>query len=1137
MKHFMEMDLAEFDKKYDNFSSEDDSLDFDFSEQTTFQEGSIIKDIMRNHKLKKIGYDKSTGTIKYVDDEGKEHSIKLNITSKKELEAEIDAIDKKLAGLNGSDENTNRMKKSLLKMRKELERQIVKDCDPNLTSKATVLGKVKPVHISIDESDIEKYSAKELCSIIEHESEHARQQTRNNGYSESDVLKITDDETLEFIKNFLKSPTGQKLDKEHDALISELAADAAAVRKYGYKTYSKAINKIYSFEESYKFMMVTLTELNRNCEIAHDMIVQAKAHNGEISDDDFRKMLKRSKELKQNLLSRISKCLSDVAQMNMDDKSSIFKKIKQVFINIINLIKDFFDKKKSLHDIEKIIKDTDPKDRKKVIESIYTEEIIKNAKEMLGGNSNDSLESLAKGILEYNKDVAKPRLKFCEEYDKWYKSHKKNLVKEYLEAVFYSEDIYCEEYLLDYVSTEAAYTELLDDTTETQVDTSDAENHEDNYDDNSEEPDSTEVTQEGMFDSGFGNLRSRLADALKGKFKVTNVGPGGMGGSSKFEIMEPDASFDSVKTTVESTGTGCKVVTRGGGLFKCNFTNLPLSQAFEKIKALFEKPELRLESATYDFSIGSKKLSRFSLYQEDGEEASSEGDDLDLPKAPNLDNETEETNVSVETTEGEDGSSETEVDISSFGTDTSDVQNDFDPKDVEILNKLIAAESEAINDYFDASKDTRNEDLRTLFSDIGHEERFHLEQLMYSKSKITGEKYDPRDPEVKAEYEELIDGGMDEDTAASTAIDKSYMVGQDDGDDTEEEKLEQEAAFIKDMVYKNEILSSICDQYVADPNVINKNAAVFIESYIMESIDNVASAPKEVTEIKSPFKLLANGLKVSVNLLSKMSTTVRDYMRKSNVKRARKREWLANHNIADLFKAGIHLYLWNDKTSSMDFETPCKYVDFLYRLTKAIGESCGIKLTAEAKHKTISKPIAFKNVDEGIYKLNQVVFTKSKVVITDDNKATLQNEFFGYNDEKINVKVTHGTDQAINDSDNIYNKLTALSLVIEQYTKISIAVLDELSKLEGDLNSVYYKNRSLYNKAKADMGKVITKYRQFLSAVTSDMEQIIKLDNGLLKLTRERDMTEQSGNKWEGEDIRVAPKKAPAGPQYTKRKK
>ena len=652
-----------------------------------------------------------------------------------------------------------------------------------------------------------------------------------------------------------------------------------------------------------------------------------------------------------------------------------------------------------------------------------------------------------------------------------------------------------------------------------------------------ESEESAEITQEGMFDSGFGNLRSRLADALKGKFKVTNVGPGGMGGSSKFEIMEPDASFDSVKTTVESTGTGCKVVTRGGGLFKCNFTNLPLSQAFEKIKALFEKPELRLESATYDFSTGSKKLSRFSLYQEDGEEASSEGDDLDIPEAPNLDDETEETDVSVETTEGEDGSSETEVDISSFGTDTSDVQNDFDPKDVESLNKLIAAESEAINDYFDASKDTRNEDLRTLFSDIGHEERFHLEQLMYSKSKITGEKYEPRDPEVKAEYEELINGGMDEDTAASTAIDKSYMVGEDDGDDSDMEELEQESATLTEMLYHNEILVSICEHYMNHSSIRTKDIDVFVEGYIMESIDNVSSAPKEVTKIKSPFALLAKGLKMSINGLSRMSSVIRDSMRRSNMKRHRRNEWLKNHSVADLFKGGIHLYLYNDKESRMDFNTPVKYVDFLYRLTRAIGETCGIKLTAEAKHKTVKDPIKFSSVKEGMYKLSQILFTKTKVVVTDNNKAAIQNEFFGYNDDKIRVGVTHGTDQIVHDSDNIYNKLNVMILVTKQYAEISEAVLNEMSKLEGDVNSVYYKNRPVYNSAKENMTKVIKTYNQFIGAMSHDLTQILKLDNGLLKLTRVRDMTEQSGNKWEGEDIRVAPKKAPEGPQYTKRKK
>jgi rubrerythrin len=186
---------------------------------------------------------------------------------------------------------------------------------------------------------------------------------------------------------------------------------------------------------------------------------------------------------------------------------------------------------------------------------------------------------------------------------------------------------------------------------------------------------------------------------------------------------------------------------------------------------------------------------------------------------PDLDeDESDEETPEADTTEGEspDG-------IEGFGMDTSDVQNEFDPKDIESLNKLIAAESEAINDYFDASKDTRDEDLRTLFSDIGHEERFHLEQLMYAKSKLTGEKYEPRDPEVKAEYEELMNGGMDEETAAYTAMDKRSMLGEDDGDDSDMEELEQESAFITDALYRNEIITSqLTSNIINNPHDISK---------------------------------------------------------------------------------------------------------------------------------------------------------------------------------------------------------------------------------------------------------------------------------------------------------------------------
>lgn len=771
--------------------------------------------------------------------------------------------------------------------------------------------------------------------------------------------------------------------------------------------------------------------------------------------------------------------------------------------------------------------------------------------------------------------------------------------------------------------------------------------------------DESEPIQEGALTNGIGRIRNELAKALAGKYVVSNLNPK----TDEFNIKEQGGDFNSPTTYCTPTNNGLKVVTRGVGIpMKPHFASIPLSQAFEKIKALFDKPELltaesyvmeawdpytideaknelkkwrnvylNLDSWKRNYDIkkiepefdklekevlskmktthdllrvehgnfylypkswkGStygdgKKLDDFEYvmkvsgvhdeephflydkYDPDGkliseshvmtkavtkfpypsrffqetEEESTDDEEPEIPEMPDL---------SVDDTDNDDDSGEVEVtaeveekitpdgeDLSSFGMDTSDVQNDFDQKDIDSLNKLIAAESEAINDYFDASKDTRNEDLRTLFSDIGHEERFHLEQLMYSKAKLTGEKYEPRDPKVKEEYEELINGGMDEDTAAYTAMDKASMLPDDDGDDSDMEELEQESALICNMLYNNELLVSICEHYVSNDTITrDKNVAMFVEGYIMESIDNVSSAPKEMTKIKSPFSILAKGLGVAIAGLAKMSSIARDSMRRSNLKRARRKEWIQKHGIAELFKAGISLYLYNDKTNTMDFNTPCRYVDFLYRLTKAIGETCGIQLTQAAKHKSVPDPIKFTSVKEGMYKLSQVVFTKTKVVVTDANKTALQNEFFGYNDNKLNVAVTHGTDQVVRDSANIYNRLDAMILIIKQYAEISKAVLDQLSKLEGDVNSVYYKNRPVYNKAKDNMTEVIKKYNQFISATSHDLNQIMKLDNGLLKMTRERDMTEQGGGKWEGPDIRVNPKTQQQDPKYTQMKK
>ena len=624
--------------------------------------------------------------------------------------------------------------------------------------------------------------------------------------------------------------------------------------------------------------------------------------------------------------------------------------------------------------------------------------------------------------------------------------------------------------------------------------------------------------QEGMFDAGFNNLRLKLANALGDKFKVTNVMKG-MGGKDKFDITEADGD-GVIKTTVESTGNGCKVVTRGDGKFKCNFNNVPLSAAFNKIVELFNTPELLLEGARYDIS----RFSRF--YQES---------DDDMPKPE--DDDTEST-VEVEVTEetSDDGD---DIDVSSFGTDTSDVQNEYDPKEIDSMNKLIAAESEAINDYFDASKDTKDENLRRLYSDIGHEERFHLEQLLYAKSTLTGERYEPRDPDVKKEYEELLAMGMDEDTAMSTAIDKTNLNSSEDSGKDEEE-IAEEAAVLYNNLYNNMIITEYCLKAIDDKTkkntIMDANTKFILEAYYQEAISNVSQAPKGYKDYPNPLKLITKGFKAAIHGLVNMSHMVRDNMAKSRMKRDQRKDWLSRHDITDLFKGGVNLFFYNDAAQMYDFDSPCRYVDLLYRLTKAIGETVGVKLTQQAQHRTITNPIKFRNIEDGINQLNGIILNKTKVVVTDKNKAAIAREFFGYSDKKLDVVMNHGNGNA-KDSDNIYNKLDAMIIITKQYSDISIAVLNEIEKMQGDTNSVYYKNRKLYNQSIDQIKVVINKFNQFISCMAHDLKECTRIDSDLIKLTRERDAAEQNGQKWEGADIRVNTQTQPTGPQYAKQKK
>lgn len=1071
----------------DTTTSTDDAI-------TTVQEGFFSKEKRQEkaekRKLRKIKYDPESKTIEIEDDAGEKKRVTLSISDERSLRKAIAKIDKELEKF--SDNSTSENKK-LLKERNKVVAELTELLDAGAYAGVSKQGQVV---INITTEQLDNMSAKELNAILEHEKEHIRQFTRKSGVKSSDDpnMLLIDDASLKFIKDWINSEKGRKLGANHDRLDYELTADAASIRKYGYRKLKSSLNKLVRLSTSRESFMMhmnnDLRDIDKDFRRVEKMIHMVGDSNEDLSDEETRKIFKSIRDNLDSFRVAAAKTEAAMLEVGKNADSGLKAKIKKACLTIFNLFKESKAPYKycSKYTENEIIKRLEPNERREAIRYLYDLKL----NDYIKTYDFESMEEFIHLVQEYSKKMLSARIEFAKEYDAWYRSRKYRFIKEHLEYEFYNVDVVCEGYMV-----ENLISAIMDD----------------------------EVYEESYRDVGFGSIRAKIADAIGKTFRVSGLHKL-ITGHEAFTISSDDAV-----TTVEDLDDKCKVVSRGGeknNKTKTNFAGVSYADAVDKIIALFKKPEAILEGFVYD-------VSRFddTVYQEDGddetkeildetvEEATdtdkSDDDTKDEDDIEEFDNSDEEPEDSKEPEEDED----VEIDITTFGTDDSDVQNDFDPKDIEILNKLVAAESDAINDYFDAAKDCHDETLRRLFGDIGHEERFHLEQLLYSKSTLTGEKYEPRDPEVKKEYEELVAMGMDEDTAANTAIDKTYTAGRDYMDMSDDIEIEQEVASIYEQMLRDNIINDMIMEAV-DSNSVSEAMGVFLETCVyQEEMMNSAYASKEMKSIPNPISLLLTGFKKFINLLIQLSHSLKESYTKNKMKRKAMMEWIKANGISGLFKSGISLYFYNPKISKIDITDPCKYVDMLYRMTVMIGEQCGIKVTT--KHKTIKDAIHFNSIEQGMGILKRAMFTKTKVVVTDTNKDILARDFFGYSDTKINVNVKHGDEApVIHDSDNAYNSLDILINVTKQYADISAEVLEQLQKLEGNPSSVFYKNRNLYNESVKNMKVVVNYFNKFITAIGHDMNTIIKLDNGLLAMTRERDSVEQSGGKWTGADIRTS---------------
>ena len=264
-------------------------------------------------------------------------------------------------------------------------------------------------------------------------------------------------------------------------------------------------------------------------------------------------------------------------------------------------------------------------------------------------------------------------------------------------------------------------------------------------------------------------------------------------------------------------------------------------------------------------------LGRF--FQEAGDDDDSdedEGESLeDIEKdMDNLDSDDNDDNDD----DSNDESDDSDDDDEELGNDNSDVQNEYDENELNTLNDLISDEQHAMQQYFKAGKETKSVVLSRLYNDIGAEEAFHSEQLLYAKAELTGEKYEPSDPEVKKEYEELLENGMDEETAMYTIADKHKL----DAEDNEEvdEDLEDIEKDIESLGESFSLTMAGLDLMMAvqesaaykNHKELNKAYCEYFqcaeETMFMEAMDNVATKQgSEILGTNNPFLIIGRAIK------------------------------------------------------------------------------------------------------------------------------------------------------------------------------------------------------------------------------------------------------------------------------------
>lgn len=527
----------------------------------------------------------------------------------------------------------------------------------------------------------------------------------------------------------------------------------------------------------------------------------------------------------------------------------------------------------------------------------------------------------------------------------------------------------------------------------------------------------------------------------------------------------------------------------------------------KKTKKKKDKP-IKEEYNMSDF-VRDPSLLKMILEEDEPKEDEDKGDAIDA--------DTDENNGSVETTE-----IEAEVEL---GTDQSGEQNQYNPEEVSRLNQLINSEMSAVSEYFNAAKESKEPNLMRLYSDIGDEERFHLEQLLYAKSMVTGEEYEPQDPKVKKEYKELLDMGLDEETAMTTAIDKvGLMPKEEEMSDEEEEDLKESFSMISILSGQTQMMLESIDTSNITDEMYNNSMQFLEQMYISEEVYNLNTKEgQKALGTKSPIRMIWNAFKAVYNFVISIVRKAKLAFQKIRIKNREKWAWLKRHGIKGIFQSGISLYFWNDRTGKYEIGDGIRYLQMVHLMNERVIKAASLNVNTSnynidkyvdsivnackgSKVAIEVKPVSVPSIQKGMNDLNSATLTKSKLIITDENEAMLEELFFGYTDQGYQIMEKEGDNSKnIKMSFNVYNQLNYLLSAFESVSNETKDIIEALAGMEGKPNTVYATNNKAYNECVAAMNITQRALNMFTKAVSSDIQTCLNVNTGLKEAMQKSD--------------------------------